>query len=69
MFITCYLVSFSCSSGVIFIDEAYSIVKEGGGRDGSGASFGKEAIDTLMKHMDPPACVSVSEMKICVLQV
>ena len=47
------------AGGVLFIDEAYSIVKEGGGRDGSGASFGKEAIDTLMKHLDPPSCVMI----------
>ena len=48
------------AGGVLFIDEAYSIVKEGGGRDGaSGSSFGKEAIDTLMKHLDPPACVMI----------
>ena len=47
------------AGGVLFIDEAYSIVKEGGGREGSGASFGKEAIDTLMKHMDPPSCVMI----------
>jgi stage V sporulation protein K len=47
------------AGGVLFIDEAYSIVKEGGGREGSGASFGKEAIDTLMKHLDPPSCVMI----------
>ena len=47
------------AGGVLFIDEAYSIVKEGGGRDGNGASFGKEAIDTLMKHLDPPSCVMI----------
>ena len=48
------------AGGVLFIDEAYSIVKEGGGRDGSsGSSFGKEAIDTLMKHLDPPTCVMI----------
>jgi len=43
--------------GIIFIDEAYSIVKEGGSREG--ASFGKEAIDTIMKHLDPPSCVFI----------
>ena len=47
------------AGGVLFIDEAYSIVKEGGGREGAGASFGKEAIDTLMKHLDPPSCVMI----------
>ena len=47
------------AGGVLFIDEAYSIIKEGGGREGAGASFGKEAIDTLMKHMDPPSCVMI----------
>jgi stage V sporulation protein K len=40
--------------GVLFIDEAYSIVKEND-RD----SFGKEAIETLMKHLDPPSCVFI----------
>ena len=52
------------AGGVLFIDEAYSIVKEGnreggGGNGGSGGSFGKEAIDTLMKHLDPPSCVMI----------
>jgi hypothetical protein len=42
--------------GVLFIDEAYSIVK---GQGGSESSFGREAIDTIMKHMDPPACVFI----------
>jgi len=43
--------------GVLFIDEAYSIVKSetGSQRD----SFGKEAIETLMKHLDPPSCVFI----------
>ena len=45
------------AGGVLFIDEAYSIVKEGGSREGS--SFGKEAIDTIMKHLDPPSCVFI----------
>ncbi len=45
--------------GVIFIDEAYSIVKDGGSREGSSGSFGREAIDTIMKHLDPPSCVFI----------
>jgi stage V sporulation protein K len=40
--------------GVLFIDEAYSIVKKEG-KD----TFGREAIDTIMKHMDPPSCVFI----------
>jgi len=40
--------------GVIFIDEAYSVVQEG-----KAGSFGKEAIDTMMKHMLPPTCVFI----------
>lgn len=34
--------------------QAYSIVKE---RDKD--SFGKEAIETIMKHLDPPTCVFI----------
>lgn len=45
--------------GCIFIDEAYSIVKGGGERDSNGGQFGREAIDTIMKHMDPPTCVFI----------
>jgi SpoVK/Ycf46/Vps4 family AAA+-type ATPase len=46
--------------GVLFIDEAYSIVKkEGPGSGGGGDQFGREAIDTIMKHLDPPACVFI----------
>lgn len=41
--------------GVLFIDEAYSIVKQDSSKD----SFGKEAIDTIMKHLDPPSCVFI----------
>ena len=47
------------TGGIIFIDEAYSIVRDGGSREGSSGSFGKEAIDTLMKHLDPPSCVFI----------
>lgn len=37
--------------GILFIDEAYSLLQ--------GSSYGQTAIDTLMKHMDPPACVFI----------
>lgn len=40
--------------GILFIDEAYSIVKSD-----KNDSFGREAIDTIMKHMDPPTCVFI----------
>lgn len=42
--------------GVLFIDEAYSIVKS---KEREKDSFGKEAIDTIMKHLDPPSCVFI----------
>lgn len=38
--------------GIMFIDEAYSIVKGGGDRDSNGGQFGREAIDTIMKVRD-----------------
>jgi len=43
--------------GIIFIDEAYSLVA---GNDGGEQNpFGKEAIDTIMKHLDPPTAVFI----------
>lgn len=43
--------------GVLFIDEAYSIVKSKDGNQKD--SFGKEAIECIMKHLDPPSCVFI----------
>lgn len=45
--------------GIVFIDEAYSCMPKGGDRDGNGGQFGREAIDTIMKHMDPPTAVFI----------
>jgi SpoVK/Ycf46/Vps4 family AAA+-type ATPase len=42
--------------GVLFIDEAYSIVKSDKYQKDS---FGQEAIDCIMKHLDPPSCVFI----------
>jgi len=42
--------------GVLFIDEAYSINPKSSESKGS---FGKEAIETIMKHLDPPTCVFI----------
>jgi SpoVK/Ycf46/Vps4 family AAA+-type ATPase len=51
--------------GCLFIDEAYSILKDGSNAGGSGkessssGSFAREAIDTIMKHLDPPSCTFI----------
>jgi SpoVK/Ycf46/Vps4 family AAA+-type ATPase len=45
------------AGGVLFIDEAYSIVKSEKGSQSD--SFGKEAIETIMKHLDPPSTVFI----------
>lgn len=34
-------------------------MKGGGDRDSKGEQFGREAIDTIMKHMDPSSCVFI----------
>lgn len=34
-------------------------MKGGGDRDSNGGQFGREAIDTIMKHMDPPTVVFI----------
>jgi SpoVK/Ycf46/Vps4 family AAA+-type ATPase len=41
--------------GVLLIDEAYSIVTNAS----EGHNYGKEAIETIMKHLDPPSCVFI----------
>lgn len=44
--------------GILFIDEAYSLMNVQ--KHGSETSqFAKEAIDTIMKHLDPPSCVFI----------
>jgi SpoVK/Ycf46/Vps4 family AAA+-type ATPase len=46
--------------GVLFIDEAYTLVSSGGsGASRTGSQFGAEAVDTIMKHLDPPACMFI----------
>ena len=54
MFVS-YLLAY-LQGGVLFIDEAYCIVKNDKHQKDS---FGKEAIETIMKHLDPPACVFI----------
>lgn len=46
------------AGGVLFIDEAYSIASKPGSSDSTG-SFHREAIDTIMKNLDPPTCVII----------
>jgi SpoVK/Ycf46/Vps4 family AAA+-type ATPase len=46
--------------GVLVIDEAYSITQHQGPSSDSGVgAYGKECVDTIMKHMDPPQCVFI----------
>jgi len=46
--------------GVLFIDEAYQLMtRSQAGGQAEASSYAKEAIDTLMKHMDPPKCVMI----------
>jgi hypothetical protein len=49
MFLITFVPAVCCAGGIMFIDEAYSIV-----RGGHKESYGREAIDTLMKHMELP---------------
>ena len=46
--------------GVVVIDEAYQLLtkSQSGGQSEAG-KYAKEAIDTIMKHMDPPQCVFI----------
>ena len=46
--------------GVVVIDEAYQLLTKShfGGQSEAGP-YAKQAIDTIMKHMDPPQCVFV----------
>jgi len=46
--------------GVLFIDEAYQLMtKSASGGAAEAGAYQREAIDTLMKHMDPPKCVMI----------